>query len=248
MINTNRRLRTTIRSLFNALITTRITIKFAAVILRREANKCNSIEDFVDLVFNIFSVFPFKSWSIRPAQVKEEITELLRFLAKHKPKFIVEIGTARGGTLFLFARVLLPDAVVISIDLPGGRFGGGYPEWRKPLYESFAIHKQKIHLILKDSHAPATFNIIKKILGGCKLDFLFIDGDHTYNGVNRDFEMYSRLVGKGGIIAFHDIVPGLPENVGGVPRFWHEIKRNFDYVEFVKDQKQDGWGIGVITV
>ena len=77
---------------------------FAAVILRREANKCRSIEDCVDLAFSIFNVFPFKSWSIRPAQVKEEITELLRFLAKHKPKFILEIGTARGGTLFLFAR------------------------------------------------------------------------------------------------------------------------------------------------
>ena len=67
-------------------------------------NKCNSIEDFVDLAFNIFNVSPFKLWSIRPAQVKEEITKLLRLLAQHKPKFILEIGTAGGGTLFLFAR------------------------------------------------------------------------------------------------------------------------------------------------
>jgi len=45
-------------------------------------------------------------------------------------------------------------------------------------------------------------------------DFLFIDGDHTYEGVEGDFEMYSPLVRRGGIIAFHDIVPGPPENVG----------------------------------
>ena len=93
-----------IRSLFHALITTRISLKFVAVILRRQVNKCNSIEDFVDLAFNIFNVSPFKLWSIRPAQVKEEITKLLRLLAQHKPKFILEIGTAGGGTLFLFAR------------------------------------------------------------------------------------------------------------------------------------------------
>jgi hypothetical protein len=58
----------------------------------------------VDFAFNIFNVSPFKSWSIRSAQVKEEITKLLRLLAQHKPKFILEIGTAGGGTLFLFAR------------------------------------------------------------------------------------------------------------------------------------------------
>jgi predicted O-methyltransferase YrrM len=84
------------------------------------------------------------------------------------------------------------------------------------------MHKQKIHLVREDSHALATLSLIKKILEGRKLDFLFIDGDHTYNGVKTDFEMCSKLVKKGGIIAFHDTVPGPPENVGGVPRFWNE--------------------------
>ncbi len=244
----SRRLRTIISSLLHTLINTRISLKFAAVILEQKANNCKSIEDYVDLAFHIFNVFPFKSWTIRPAQVKEEITELLRFLAKHKPKFILEIGTAGGGTLFLFARVSSPDAMIISIDLPGGRFGGGYPEWRKPLYKSFAMHKQKIHLIREDSHALATLNMVKKILERYKLDLLLIDGDHTYNGVKRDFEIYSRLVRKGGIIAFHDIVPGPPENVGGVPRFWGENKHNFNFIEFVKDHEQGGYGIGVFFV
>jgi len=211
-------------------------------------NKCNSIEDFVDLAFNIFNVSPFKSWSMRPAQVKEEITKLLRFLAQHKPKFILEIGTAGGGTLFLFARASSPDAIIISIDLPGGRFGGGYPESRKHLYESFAMHKQKIHLVREDSHTLATLNLIKKTLEGRKLDFLFIDGDHAYNGVKTDFEMYGRLVRKGGIIAFHDICIGPEENVGSAPRFWHEIRGKYKRLEIVKDWNQGGCGIGVIYV
>ena len=167
-------------------------------------------------------------------------------MAKRKPKFILEIGTARGGTLFLFTRVSSPDALIISIDLPGGRFGGGYPEWRKTLYKSFAIHKQEIRLVREDSHALATLNMVKKILEGRKLDFLFIDGDHTYVGVKTDFEMYSKLVAKGGIIALHDIVPGPLQKVGGVPRFWNEIKHGFEYVELVKNWKQGGKGIGVI--
>jgi len=132
--------------------------------------------------------------------------------------------------------------------LPGGRFGGGYPEWRIPLYESFAIHNQRVYLIRGDSHANSTLKKVKEILDEQGLSFLFIDGDHTYEGVKKDFEMYSNLVGEGGIIAFHDIVPGPAESVGGVPSFWNEIKYDFDHVELVKDWKQRGCGIGVILV
>ena len=85
-------------------------------------------------------------------------------------------------------------------------------------------------------------------MDGRKLDFLFIDGDHRYEGVRRDFEMYGPLVRRGGIIAFHAIVPGPPENVGGVPRFWREIKNRYKYLEIVKDWNQGGYGIGVIYV
>ena len=218
----------------------------AAVKLKKEANKRCSIKDYVDIAFNMFTASSFIFLSIRPVQVKEEITELLKILARRKPKFLLEIGTARGGTLFLFGRVSSLNAVIISADLPGGRFGGGYREWRASLYKSFAIRAQEMYLVREDSHTPSTLNIIEKILKAHKLDFLFIDGDHTYDGVKKDFELYSKLVSKGGIIALHDIVPGLPEAVGGVPRFWDEIKRDFKYVEFVKNWKQGGAGIGVI--
>lgn len=59
--------------------------------------------------------------------------------------------------------------------------------------------------------------------------------------------MYSPLVKKG-IIAFHDIVPGPLEYVGGVPKFWQEIKMQFSYKEIVKDWRQGGYGIGVLYV
>jgi predicted O-methyltransferase YrrM len=247
-ISNTRRLRTIIRSLFYALITTRISVKFAVAKLRRETNKCKRIGDCVDLAFKVFNVFPFRLLSIRPAQVEEEITELLRLFAKHEPKFLLEIGTAKGGTLFLLARVSSPDAMIISIDLPSGRFGGGYPEWRKTFYELFATCRQNIHLIREDSHALATLNMVKKALKGRKLDLLFIDGDHTYKGVKRDFEMYNKLVTKGGIIAFHDVCPHLPQTGCEVDKFWCEIKDEYEHVEIVRDWKQGWAGIGVLYV
>jgi len=37
-----------------------------------------------------------------------------------------------------------------------------------------------------------------------KIDFLHIDADHSYEGVKKDFNMYSTLVKKTGIITIHD--------------------------------------------
>jgi hypothetical protein len=37
-----------------------------------------------------------------------------------------------------------------------------------------------------------------------EIDFLFIDGDHTYDAVSQDFELYFPKVKKGGLIFLHD--------------------------------------------
>jgi hypothetical protein len=139
----------------------------------------NSVRD-IDNIHNVLGVaFSFRAFgvSIKPTQVEYEIAKLLEIMAELGPKVVLEIGTALGGTLFLF-----------------------------------------------------------------------IDGDHTYEGVKKDFEMYSPLIRKGGFIAFHDIVPGPPGNVGGVPEFWKEIKHHFNFIEIVKDWRQEEYGIGILYI
>jgi predicted O-methyltransferase YrrM len=211
--------------------------------LKKPLVMLHELDDIVEFTFN----FKALGISIKPTQVKDEIRDLLRHLTP-KPKVVLEIGTASGGALFMFARIAQPDATIISIDLPGGMFGGGYPKWKSPLYKSFAHGQQKVYLLCGDSHDPAAASKVQKILGERKIDFLFIDGDHTYEGVKKDFEMYSSLVRNGGIIALHDIVHGTLENVGGVPKFWSEIKCKFEYLEIVKSWNQKGYGIGIIYV
>src|SRR5262249_23484856 len=88
---------------------------------------------------------------------------------------------------------------------------------------------------------------IKQLLNGKPLDLLFIDGDHRYEGVRSDFEMYAPLVAEGGLIGFHDIVPGPPHEVGGVPKFWEELKQKRPVREFVRSWKQGGYGIGLLV-
>ncbi|NVM34367.1 MAG: class I SAM-dependent methyltransferase [Candidatus Lokiarchaeota archaeon] len=200
--------------------------------------------------YNLESLIDYVNLSqeslIKPLQNKKELLKLLKILKNDKPKCILEIGTASGGTLFLFTRVIAEDGLIISIDLPGGIFGGGFPKWKIPLYKAFARPKQKIYLIRDDSHTISTLNRIKAILKGKKIDFLFIDGDHTYNGVRQDFEMYSPLVKENGKIAFHDIVPHPMHPNSKVNLYWNEIKRNYDYEEIIDDLNQGLWGIGLL--
>jgi predicted O-methyltransferase YrrM len=101
-----------------------------------------------------------------------------------------------------------------------------------------------MRLILGDSGAPSTVARVKEAVCG-SVDFLFIDGDHRYDGVRRDFESYAPLVRPGGLIAIHDIVPGPVEAVGDVPRFWREI-RTHDSEEIVERWDQGGYGIGLL--
>ena len=183
---------------------------------------------------------------VKPMQVREEVAELLELLWQRRPRSVLEIGTASGGTLFLLTRVAAEDAHLISLDLSAGDFGDGYPRWKMPLYRSFALPGQRLDLVRADSHDPATYQQILDLLGGEQLDFLFIDADHTYDGVKRDFEMYRPLVRDGGIIGFHDIKPST-DPVYGVHRFWNEIKRQQEHREFLHGPPTI-FGIGVLLL
>jgi len=196
-------------------------------------------KELIDFAFNS------RAGILKPAQIKSEIYSLMKILAERKPKKILEIGTAKGGTLFLMTKVLPRDAEIISLDMRGGSFGGGYAKWRTPLYRSFASENQELNLVLGDSHSEETLNRIKKILRYEKVDFLFIDGDHSYEGIKKDFEMYSPLVKKGGLIAFHDIVEHFDKTCR-VSDFWEELKKKYKHTEIIESKQQGICGIGLI--
>lgn len=227
-----------------------INYTYAGINLKKISSKCKSLEDYINLVFTYrFSLFKeIPLFNIIPWQKKKEIHEFCKIITPLRPKVILEIGTASGGTLFLLSKCSSPNALIISMDLPEGRFGGGYPSKFKQVYKTFASGNQKMFLLRKDSHKSSSVRKIKKILNKKLIDVLFIDGDHTYDGVKKDFEMYSPLVNKNGIIAFHDIVVVPPEKELNVEVniFWNEIKEYFEYKEIVEDWDQEYGGIGII--
>ena len=183
---------------------------------------------------------------IRPQQVRSEILHLAALVEQRRPRTMLEIGTATGGTLFLWCALAHPEANITSIDLPGGIHGGGYPYWKTFIYKSFAQKRQHLWLMRANSQSPQTLAGLKAHLGGKKIDFLFIDGDHTHAGVKADFENYRPLVAAGGCIAFHDICATPPELNSQVDVFWNEIRQGYLHEEFIDNPKQGWGGIGVL--
>lgn len=219
--------------------------------LRRDISSIQNNQEAIEFAFN--STY-FSEQLFRPLQERNEILGLLDLLERDRPKVVVEIGTNSGGTLLLFCQVADSSATIVSIDIPWGKreFIGGYPPWKVPLFEMFRREGQDIHLVRANSQLSATVDELKEILGSRKIDFLFIDADHSYKGVSKDFALYSPLVRKGGVIAFHDILKTYIDPSKGNPcevdLFWNEIKSRFNYTEIINDPNQGWAGIGVLHV
>jgi cephalosporin hydroxylase len=128
-----------------------IVIVYIKINLRR----AKTIDDVLEVAFNS---------GIQPWQLKEEIKNLLLILNKAKPKVILEIGTGRGGTLFLFSNVAHEEAKLISVDL--------YQIIaKKVLFRYIVRRKQKAFLIQGDSHNVETLKKVEEVLKGNKVDF-----------------------------------------------------------------------------
>ena len=146
-------------------------------------------------------------------------------------ELIVEIGSFDGGTLWAWQQIC---PRVVGVDLPPPGHG-----------ETVRLNSLGCQIVCGDSHDSYTLQELLLLLGGAKADMLFIDGDHTYDGVKRDYEMYSPLVRPGGLIGFHDICQHPSMEFVQVNRFWATL--DGDLEQFVSWPPTWG-GIGVIRV
>lgn len=178
--------------------------------------------------------FHWSGNALMPLQNEHELRTLLALLEQERPRTVVEIGSYNGGSLFLWSRIAAPDAALVAVDVTDRILGGASP--RAHLCRSFAQRAQTVTTLFgRDSHHPATRREVERALGGRKIDFLFIDGDHTYAGVAADFELYGDLVGDGGLIAFHDIAHETTAGFIEVARFWEDFRRTHTTDEIIGD-------------
>jgi cephalosporin hydroxylase len=177
--------------------------------LVREYNKCSSVADCMK--------FARQHTTHGSIQIAGEIESAINLLASKQPVIMCEIGTFDGGTSLLFNKLLPSVEVMICIDL--------YVK-NKQLLRVLAPSSRKLQFFNGSSYSDCTINKVAKFLNGRMIDVLFIDGDHRYEGVKRDFLCYRGFVRDGGFIVFHDIVADKGKTsawTGGVPKLWNEL-------------------------
>ncbi len=120
---------------------------------------------------------------------------------------VLEIGVRQGQSTrtTLSAMWEKKSGLLTTIDL------GDRSSRFKEMPELLPYWKQ----IIGDSHKQEIFDQVSNVV----YDILVIDGDHTYEGSKKDFEMYSPLVKKGGYILMHDIT----NSNEGVSKAWAGI-------------------------
>ena len=166
-------------------------------------------------------------------QVEKEWIEFIEIIIENNYKTLLEIGGAYGGSAWSLSHFLNE---IVTVDVK-----------KMPNKMINKIAKNcKFHFIFKDSRRA--MKNVKAALKNEKADILFIDGEHTYRGVAKDFRNMKQFVRKGGVIVFHDITDSKYHRDGDcmVFKFWDKIKQNYKYLEFKYDK--DWGGIGIIFV
>lgn len=166
----------------------------------------------------------------------EELKYLLALASKATS--ILEIGSRYGECLALMARQI--NGRVVAVDLPGVQ-PWGYPDSEdhlRAVVQQLNLEGFPAHLVIGDSTSEEVINQVRD-LG--PYDLVFIDGDHRYEGVKKDWENYGPM---GKVVVFHDIVrhPDGARNAPQVWRLWEEIQGNkSQYIA-----KDSLMGVGVV--
>jgi cephalosporin hydroxylase len=139
-------------------------------------------------------------------------------------------------------RCLLDDALLLgriffSVVLEIGNFeGDSLRIWRERLNPELLVGVQDtdelsaetaeelgVVAITGKSQDPETYERVLDALGGRKISLLYIDGDHSYDAVKRDWELYTPLVASRGVVVLHDAARENNPSVE-VFKFWPEAR------------------------
>lgn len=173
---------------------------------------------------------------LRGLQHPRELALLLQLVDELRPRVVLEIGTRTGATLWAFSRVTPSSCALVSVD----------PTNQRRFLPELIGQERELHLVTGRSQEPSTLIAVERCLDGRPVDFLFVDGDHTRQAVERDLELYGPLVSPGGLVALHDIRTYAPELNCAVGAVWSRYSGLAGSLEIVDPDGIPAYGIGVL--
>ena len=159
-------------------------------------------------------------------QNKYELNALCNFVIDNNIKSWLEIGIAKGQLMRFMKNEM--NLNTIGVTLP-----------------EFAENHNELNVIYGSSRdAVIVDKISKYVIKNNKFDMIFVDGDHSYEGVKFDYNNYKD---KCKFMGFHDAC-GL-RDCHGVPRFLNEIKEQYkDTYTIFEDKTEFRSGIAIIKL
>lgn len=166
-------------------------------------------------------------------QDPRELEQFLALVRRLGVKRYLEIGANNGDTFAAVMDAAGPGAFGMAIDLPW--------DAQAQVNLEHTVWNYRGKLVLGDSHSDAPR---KAARDNGPFDLILIDGDHTFDGVARDWMDYGDLAP---VIVFHDIAapPGhmASGQPVGVPALWEELAGMFRTEEFVTPGSKMGFGV-----
>jgi predicted O-methyltransferase YrrM len=198
-------------------------------------------------------------------QYPGEFAALLDLYRTLEPRTVLDIGSLFGGTLWHWLRLAPQAALILNIDTlvsiqdprcapQKAGHDGLWAKWASGFgvtlktfggYSNDPAILAKVRVALTERSRVDCSRRGSDNMQPC-LDFLFLDGDHSYQAVKFDYIHYGSLVRPGGLIALHDI---LDRPTSQVARLWREIVQSGAKTrEFIESPEQPEMGIGVVFV
>jgi glycosyltransferase involved in cell wall biosynthesis/uncharacterized protein YbaR (Trm112 family) len=168
---------------------------------------------------------PFAQWIMRAA----------------RPRVMVELGTHHGVSYAAFCNAVVRcqlNTQCFAVDTwKGDAHTSRYDE---TVYQEFsAYHDQRFAAF--STLLRRTFDEALECIDNGSVDLLHIDGMHTYDAVQHDFNNWLPKLSDRGVVLFHDI--DVHHDDFGVWRLWHELRQQHPHFEF-----HHCYGLGVLAV
>ena len=146
-----------------------------------------------------------------------------------KPQVCVEIGSARGRSTCFIGIALKENGhgTLFAID------PHTTTSWNdEPNVDTYSIIRRNVARLGIEKQVKLIRATSQQAAAHWQLpiDLLFIDGDHAYEGVKRDWDSFQHLMNPFGLVVFHDTIWDLRPDPNwfrpdmGVPRFVEELR------------------------
>ena len=174
------------------------------------------------------------SWLDEPAlQLPQDLFAFQEIIYNSKPKYIIEIGVAWGGTLLFNSTILniIGGKGIIGVDI-------FIPSSLKKRIKNKINKNIDLHLINGSSVDPKIINKIKNIIKNYPT-MVILDSYHTHEHVLKELQIYSKIVSKNCYIICCDTIIELQPPVSKRPRPWKKGNNPMTALKmFLKNNKK----------